>query len=232
MMIRTLLLSLIGLTCAGQALAAPAEDYTLVAGKRAGFIAPDASEGSLRKQLPANFVKRTFYRESTADGSEGKLHCVTRLYPDSGKELWIIWKSDFTNEWQPDALKRCESLPLLQNPAYVLLAVPEDPKIAAQNSPWKTPEGVGLEMDLAQLEAANGKPVSFSVGEETDGNIFSWNDGKLKAGVNDAMLAYDTLETGERLQGYAQNNQVMSSSLPDDLKKRIKLVFFTVPIGA
>jgi len=213
-------------------------DFLVIPGDRAGLITSQISEADLVRQLPKGYVKRTFYEESWVGNNDAPLRCVSRIYPASAKEIWIVWKSDLQNNWDVDALPECLNAPSLSAPAYILLATTNDvftPE--GSESPWKMANGIGLGTTLSALEEANGKPVTFSIGADTDGNITGWNEGQLGSSIKAAMLVYQDPDMAGQLRQYADNKtdeqsgEVKSSDIPAELKAKIKLALFTVALA-
>jgi hypothetical protein len=221
---------------AGNALAVDAPDDTvIVPGKRVGAVTAHMSEAALKSRLPKGYVTHSLYQETRAgsNAQDGPLRCISKVYPpESGKEIWVIWKSDFKNTWDIADGERCDNARGLASPAYVLLFTPETPHHLPP--PWKTRNGVGIGITLAQLEAANGKPVTFSIDGDSDGDVVDWNGGARVRTIADASLVYDTSEVSDRLKLYAKDPahaRVLSSDVPEAFKPYIRLALFSVPMS-
>lgn len=212
---------------------AAAQDFTIVPGERVGFVSVGMDEGELKKYLPKAEISRDFFEESWSTATDGPLRCVTKLYADSGRELWVVWKSDLVRKWKPSQLSQCKTAAPGRDPAYALIALSQSMTVEAMDpSPWKTESGIGVGATLDALEAANGQPVTFSLQVQTEGNVLDWNDGALEGTFSDALLTYTAEDTGARIEEYAtERHEVDSGSLPAELKKQIRLAMVTVKLA-
>jgi len=79
-------------------------------------------------------------------------------------------------------------------------------------------------MNLAELEKANGAPVTFSICEcDYGGNVMNWNNGKFPTSLY-MNLSYDN-ELQPKLESYVTKSDrgVMSKDLSPEIKTQITI---------
>ena len=129
----------------------------------AGPFAADASEAALIRRFGRGNV--TF---RTVPAAEGEMVRKTILFPkDRARRVEIVWF---------DEKKR-------RRPAEVLVYDP---------GPWRTPEGIGIDTPLAEVEAANGKPFPlYGFGWDYAGTVIDWEGGRLARTGCSLLLRFD-----------------------------------------
>jgi hypothetical protein len=119
----------------------PVQNYTVVPFQQVGSITPAMSETDIKQLYGDSNVVRV---------NRGMVQTV--VFPNSDKELEIVWKKDAK-------FKKIGNIIL-------------------RKGNWRTPEGIGLGATKKELEAINGKAVTlFPLGED-DFRVV-WNDGKV-----------------------------------------------------
>jgi hypothetical protein len=119
----------------------PVQNYTVVPFQQVGSITPAMSETDIKQLYGDSNVVRV---------NRGMVQTV--VFPNSDKELEIVWKKDAK-------FKKIGNIIL-------------------RKGNWRTPEGIGLGATKKELEALNGKAVTlFPLGED-DFRVV-WNDGKV-----------------------------------------------------
>jgi hypothetical protein len=119
----------------------PVQNYTVVPFQQVGSITSAMSESDIKQLYGDSNVVRV---------NRGMVQTV--VFPNSDKELEIVWKKDAK-------FKKIGNIIL-------------------RKGNWRTPEGIGLGATKKELEALNGKAVTlFPLGED-DFRVV-WNDGKV-----------------------------------------------------
>ncbi len=123
-------------------------------------LACENFEGLIKKYGAENLKK-----EVTIETGEGQFK-VTKLFPDTEKEVEIYWKDGKAYQQIQDALVRVHET--------------ADKKMSF-NSPWNAKEaGVRLGMPLSEVVQLNGKTFTISgFGWDLGGSVVSWEGGKL-----------------------------------------------------
>jgi hypothetical protein len=80
------------------------------------------------------------------------------------------------------------------NPVFV--------RIAQDNSPWKTKEGLAIGATLKEVEKINGRPFSFyGLGWDFGGLVSDWNGGRLSSNLIVALMSDKLDQMDENLLG-------------------------------
>ena len=126
----------------------------------------DLSEADLIRRYGQENVTRA--RVSGADDSEDG----AVVFDGSPKQLEIVW-------WDPEVRSQLSWV-----------------GSHAGNSPWRTPNGISIGMDLLDLERRNGWPFRLRglVGPEGLGVIESWGQGRLRAAGDDGCTVRVNLQ--------------------------------------
>ncbi len=120
----------------------PVQNFTVVPFQQVGNITAGMTETDVKKVYGDSNVVRV---------NRGVVQTV--VFPNSDKELEIVWKKDAK-------FKKINS-------------------IIIRKGNWRTPDGIGLGATKKELEAINGKPVTlFPLGED-DFRVV-WNGGKVQ----------------------------------------------------
>lgn len=185
------------------------DDNLIIPGERVGFLTKDITEEKLKALLPANQMKRVLY-----DVGEGEYHCATEIFPNSQKTVVIIWSSDKTlYEPYKDAeqsQKQCDAVPALTEPKFV--------EIDSGSTFWKTREGIGIGMNLEELESAHKAPITFSICEcDFFGNVINGLNFYVRLNYDNALQSH--LEPLITEPDYG----VVSSSISSDIKTQITI---------
>ena len=217
-MVSKLALSLL-LVCSSAfaAEAASQADNLIVPGERVGILTPSITETELKRILPENQIRRILY-----DVGEGEYHCATEVFSNSEKAAAIIWGSDKAL-YEPykdgdTSKKRCDALPPLNDAQFVA--------IEKGSTYWRTAKGIGVGMDLKQLEKANNAPVTFSICEcDYGGNVLNWNKGKFSPSLYMHLDYYSKADLQSSLEHYVTkpDQGVDSTDVPSKLKSKITI---------
>lgn len=145
------------------------DDTLIVPGERVGFITRSTTEADIQKRL-----EPSQYRRDLIDVGEGEGRRALILFPNSDREIAILWKSDketlSPGQWEA----AWNNAPALERPEYILIVPP--------NSPWHTAEGVRVGVTMKKLETINGGPFTFNgFGWLHSGRLRSWEEGRLSA---------------------------------------------------
>ncbi|PKP19682.1 MAG: hypothetical protein CVU05_10815 [Bacteroidetes bacterium HGW-Bacteroidetes-21] len=127
------------------------------------------------------FGKENVVRD-TIWGPEGMFSMGTILFPNTEKQVEIMWEDTVNNAY---------SLSLEISARYN--------EGWEYSSYWKTKDGVTIGSTLTELVAINEKPINFlGVGWDYGGNIMSYNGGKLdSAGIGVTLDIEDTQTQNE-----------------------------------
>ncbi len=151
------------------------------------------SEAELKKVFKSN-VKRSvgYYPEGMGE------YANTLLFPDSKNEVEFVWADDSIN---------------FSGLQYI--------KISAENTDWKTKEGITIGTDIKELENLNKKAFTFYGLEWDYSGMINWQDGHLSERKIFGSLGYADDVFPEGLEGLLGDHEIDSSS---DLAKKAKLV--------
>jgi hypothetical protein len=118
-----------------------------------GPVRVSMSEEELVEALGAESLERF-------DAYIGEGFCApgSRVFPDTGAEIEILW-SDSTYS--------------------VIAAV----RVEREDSPWRTPSGIGLGSTLRELETTAGVPIEFSGFGWDYGGRATWSEDDLRLGL-------------------------------------------------
>jgi hypothetical protein len=138
-----------------------------------GLLRRDSTLDALRQRFGAQHVT-----VAEIDGAEGETSRGIVLFADDPKRRAEIFPQD-------DATMRG------------IASI----RVSGKTSRWHLDNGLRLGMTLAELVAANGKPVTFN-GLDWDygGGILDWNNGRLATGKNDAVFRSVSLSHDEETE--------------------------------
>ncbi|GEM_PF-2869015 len=178
-MLRVVFIALI-LFCLNKATYAMDNDNLIVPGERVGLVNKNSTEAELLRVLPRKQVERTVYYEG-----EGGYRCASKLFPNTNKEMIIVWQSDteeiaeLSNSKTDKQItqENCIKKPSFRNPEFIMLQ---------GKTLWKTKENITVGMDLATIENITKSPVSFNIcGCDIDGNIYQGLLNKMSGHLDD-----------------------------------------------
>jgi hypothetical protein len=164
---------------------APENDWLIVPGKRMGPIVATTSRARLRTLLPGATLKDETVTEG--EGEEEEKVQLTHIR-GGGADATIYWADD----------KRTRVGRII---------------LTNKDARWRTESGIRVGMPIAELQAANGKPFSYSgFGWEFGGMVQDWQGGKLQELEEDKALGITLApakaamgETAKRFYGDAVN---------------------------
>lgn len=135
-------------------------DFKIIPGSRVGLITANTTEAQLEQLYGAENLK--MQRIVVAEGEE---QAGVILFPDTDKEIEIIWQMASSEG----------------KPAFI--------RISKDSTVWKTEEGITIGSSLEALEKANGKPFEF-YGFEWDygGLVTNWNGGNFNSNIIVALV--------------------------------------------
>lgn len=192
-------------------------DNIIVPGERVGFITKNTTEDDLIKLLPKKSIKRVVLQNE-----EGGLGCVTKVFVDTPKELVIWWNYDLYAD-TPEGWQKCEDAIILDKPYSIEIN---------QGTYWLTKSGVGVGVNLEQLEKINAAPIDVDVSESCfAGGINSWNNGHLSKAFDEGSGSYFSFRMdydSDAVQRYRKMASVKSSDLPPSIKKQVAVGRVTV----
>lgn len=157
-------------------LAAAQDNDLIIPGERVGFITADSTEESIKKHVSITEYQRVLHHIGEGICVHGSV-----LYPKTEKELYVMWKSDKT---QQECDKPWDGSGIFERPNYIV--------IMGRPTLWKTKEGITTGTSLETLEKINGKSFSF-YGFEWDygGRLDSWQEGRIPDSLS-VDLSYDS----------------------------------------
>jgi hypothetical protein len=131
-------------------------DFIVEPGVRVGPITPSSSTQDLRKAFGASAVV-----DKDIDIGEGTNEPGTDIYESvPGKRLAVLW-ADPASRKHPSKVIICYQLP-------------------HGDCMWRTPDGIGMNTTLKDLERHNGRPFKLmGFGWDYSGRVSSWEGGNL-----------------------------------------------------
>lgn len=201
-------------------------DMLIIPGERVGPITANTTEDEIKELLPGAEIKR-MYSSMPPDGGYA---CVTVIYPETDKALEIFWSNEQSFDYSDvsdkingnlsseESQKLCESLPSFKNVDYVF-----------PGPAWHTKEGINSGMSVEDLEKINGAPLTIDTSESCfGGGINEWNGGK--ADVDNIRMAFSGSDFWWEGKPEPNTGSVISTELPNDIKKKAKINYLEVSL--
>lgn len=172
-------------------------------GKDGRIIVPGTRIGAIKKTTTRQDLDAIYGKENVKDDmvyvGEGVERQATIIYSQTPNELVILWEDE----------EKKTGLELIM--------------ITSETSNWKTDTGIGIGTTLTQLEAINGKPLSFSgFGWDLGGSITDKHGGALPDDLSLTMVANgdvpseytgDVIIESNKAKGLDKNKVVVVSML-------------------